>query len=375
MKSVRTLFLIFLLSIFGLSNGLTRVPINKDAEAIAKAFPNFNPKSNKGKAEGDMKRLIAMIAKTNRDSLSSNTALLKKAMDFKDDIGDQQKSVSCGSLLRAWETAYALGAISEDHQFTGRATKGRYVGEKLVFENIVPEESLKGVSGYIGNLRLVPDSRARKKGDPVSGRDLGLVKGLQKVMHEAKSYAAMKEIQKSKVGKMAYNPGEEGARYEAEKAAAGDAVKQPPALRLVGQKLSSPAKYNGNRYRVRFEVSNLSRHPTEVVLEYVIVGYTDNDNILYEMKRHKETLKLRRSQVHEIELWTPNVSVFSKPLEVFDPEKSTKVYYRGYMITAQFDGKTIKTHASGRRLSDVVSGADSTAVPNILGLGKKKKKK
>lgn len=330
--------------------------INLHAETIAKAVPKFNPQGNRATAEEQMKQLIHLIAKTNRDNLSSNSSLVRTAMDFRKDIGEHQRTISMGAIVKAWDTAHAYGAISGGHHFYGQATKGRFAGEELVFENIVPPGKLPECKGYIGNLRLVPASQAWKQGTPIDKKDEAYANGLKQVIHEATNLAKMREIQKSKVGHLALSKEEVERRWQAQVAATGDAYKQPPNLRLHAQKMGTPSKLNGNRYKLRVEVTNISRHPTEVEIVSTIVGYSENDNKIYELRRDKRVLKLRRSQVDAYLIQTPNVNVFKKPLIKFDPKRSQKVIYRGHTIVAKFDGEVIGTLGSDARLAQVASG-------------------
>ena len=155
------------------------------------------------------------------------------------------------------------------------------------------------------------------------------------------------------------------AKYDAEVKLAGDLVNQPPALRMEAQRMSTPSKGNGNRYQVKFKIYNLSRHPTEIELGYKIVGYTDNGNLLYEMSRGQQVLKLRRNESKEIDVWTPNVGRFKKPLQKYDPKKSTKVSYRGSIMTAKFKGKLINSFGSDGRMQRIASGENPASIPKI----------
>ncbi|MDF1753363.1 MAG: hypothetical protein P1U89_11345 [Verrucomicrobiales bacterium] len=338
-------------------------PVNKAAEGLAKAIPVYKKGGSRQAAEKQMILLIHLLSASNRDSVSSNSALIKKAMDFREDIGAQQRTTTVGAVLKAWETAYVYGAINNNH-FTGRATKGRYRGETLIFENIVPQEMLPECEGYIGNLRVVPKSLARKSGDSIDRRDRAYAIGLRQVMHEAKTRAAMLEIEKSKVGHLGLTESDYEARWRAEVAETGDAYTQPPNLQLVGQRLSSPSKMNGNCYVLRVEVTNLSRHPTEVEIHSSIVGYTDNENKIYEMRKDSRTVKMRRSEVREYEVRTPNVSAFKAALKGFDPKKSQKVIYRGYTVVAKFGDEVIGSTGSDGRMMRVASGEYSA--PDVI---------
>ena len=342
-------------------------PINQDAKAIARAFPNSPLEGgNIEKAVAQMRKVLSELAKTNRQSRSSLRAVMTKAFDFRDDIGPNQQLATMNAVLNAWETAYAYGAFDEEKRYTGHGTKGRYQGQELIFENIVPREVAPEFAGYIGNLRIVPVALARKKGDAPTSRELGYLEELRDLRKEYLTKQKLLAYENRKpIPKLALSAEEAEKRYQKEVEKAGELIHREPSLRILGQKMSSPSKMSRNRYQVRFEVTNISRHPTEVELECRIVGYTDNENLLYEMKSIKKTLKLRSSQVESFSLWTDNVKRFIGPLKKYDPEKSTKVYYRGYTIIARFKGKVIAAKGSDGRLQRIVSGEKPTPIPKI----------
>ncbi|MDF1816667.1 MAG: hypothetical protein P1V20_30975 [Verrucomicrobiales bacterium] len=345
-------------------------PVNVDAKNIAKAIPVYNPKMTKNAAENQMRQLIHLLAKTNRDSVSSNSALIDKAMDFRDDIGAQQKITTTGSILKAWEIAFDYGAI-RNNQFTGFVTRGRYEGEQLIFENIVPKDILPNCDSYIGNLRLVPKSQARKQSTPLDERDKAYATGLQQVMIEAKNHAEMLDRHVSKVGHLALSPKQHEERWLAEVAATGDLYKQLPNLQIVGQRMGTPSKANGFRNIVRVEVTNMSRHPTLIEIESTIVGYTENKNKIYEMRKDRRFLKLRRSEVHEFVIKTPNINVFKPLLKKFDPGKSERVIYRGFTVVAKYDGELVAATGSDGRMARVATGehAEPAKITQVSRLG------
>lgn len=325
-------------------------PVNHDAKELAKAIPQYSPKVATKEAVEQMKNVIQLLTKSNRDSVSSNSALIKKALDFRPEIGAQQKSTTTGAILKAWEVAFDYGALGFDNSFTGTATKGRYKGERLVFENIVPGGKFPECAGYIGNLRLVPESMSRnRQRTPANRMDEAYIIGLKQIVHEAKNHADM-------LRPLSMSLEEYEKRWQAEAKATGEAYKFPPNLKLHGQRMSSPSVINDYKHILRVEITNTSRHPTEVVIESSIVGYTQNGNKTYEMRKDIRKIKLRRSEVHEYVIKTPSVDVFKEPLKKFDPKKSQRVSYRGYTIIAKFNGEVVATKGSDGRMDRVATG-------------------
>ena len=267
--------------------------------------------------------------------------------------GPAEEAVTKVSILNAWEEANSHGAINEKHQFTGQATRGRYSGQRLVFENIVPAAMAPEFAGYAGNVRLVPQSQLRKEEAPLSIRDQSYVRALQGVKREIDSTQKMLAMRNKKPlalpnrsqNATGLDMREAEARYARAVEAAGDAVNQPPAIRLKGQRLSTPSKLNGGRYRVLFEASNLSRHPTEIEVEFTVVGEVEVDgaNPVYQMARVRETWKLRQAEVRQKEVWAA-----AKPRT-----------YRGYTVVARFRGQTVAAVGSDNALQQIAESGNA----------------
>lgn len=320
------------------------VPINKDAKAIGARFPKYNPKKgNVGSASREIGGMISAINKTGRNSSSSIRALLSKALDFREDIGSIQGAVSMAAILDAWETAADYGAFDRKGGISDRASRGRFEGEKLVWENIIPAKYAPEFAGYVGNVRLVPVDQKRDGEKPLDVRELAFLDQLKRIGAE--------HVNQQKIlSPIGLSKAEEEERYQQQVREAGDLVERTPGIRLEGQRLSSPSAINGHRHRLRFEVSNLSRHPTEIEVVSKIYGYTDNENILYEMATDSRKLKMRRGAVEVFEVFSKSEGSYRNMLKTLDPKKSTKVYYRGYTMVAKFRGEVVATHASDGRL-------------------------
>lgn len=346
--------------------------INKDAHELSQYLPNSKINGgNSAQAAEQMKRILGIVAKTNRNSRSTVRSLVNKAMDFRDDIGEYQKVVTTNSILNVWETAFLNGAMNAKTKvFTGRATRGRYQGQDLVFENIIPAKMAPEYAGYIGNIRLVPKETVRK-GDAISSREAGFAKELISVKREA-------EVTSKVVARENDNSAEEEKQkkeaemYAAEVASHGELVNNKPTLRLDARKTASATRSNGQRYAGSYRITNLSDHPTEVQATFRLLGVTDHKNLLYEMASVTTTVKLRKGEFYEDILQTANVTGFAPALEVFDPEKSKKVDFRGYVLSVKFKDEIIAFNTSGGRLERVGSG--ETSVPTIQSLMPKKKK-
>ncbi len=362
------------------SQGLSaKPPTNTDAKSIANKVPKFKPGGNEQTAQKQMAHMVQLLAGAGRRSASANTALVEKALDYRDDMGGREKLVSTSSIVRAWEAAYDYGAIV-DKKYTGRITKGRYEGEKLVWESIVPKEVYPEAVGYIGNIRLVPEPIARQEGASITGRDQAFANTLKGVLNEAAARHRMLELDRTSLaGLPKYHPKVAAKRQKDDEALwkqqieeVGDVSDKTPRVRLEGQRMSTPSKMNDHVYELRIEVSNTSGFPTEIEIESAIIGYTEKNNHLYDLKRHKQTVRLLRSQVFEYSITTPNVSVFRYKLQGIDPWPLIKgkiqpqpIIYRGYTIVARHKGEVIGAVGSDGRMAKVVTG-EYAAPANVL---------
>ncbi|NNE93792.1 MAG: hypothetical protein HKN23_19245 [Verrucomicrobiales bacterium] len=356
-----------LLLVAGLAHGQK---VDRNANLFSRQLKpaNFSKGSEKdlGRARGEIIKLIEQLERNNRTAKQSPDSLLSKAFEFKEDqIGPNQAMVTSTALLRNWKSASSMGLFSENGKFQDQVVSGRGTGKKVVFEYIVPPSVAPEYAKYIGNVRLVSPERARAKDAEPDQRDLAYLRSLQNVKREAEGRAKLKEMETSKaampkkdLNHLGMTKKEEEARYLNEVEAAGAAaLDRAPSIRVQGRLGARPSHMSKERYRVDFEIRNLSNHPTEIEITYWVLGFTDKENKIYIMEQKTEKAKLRAGQVNNLEIWTRPVNSFRKKAKALDNKKSDKVIYKGYIAIAKFKGKeVVGIAASDARLMAYATG-------------------
>ena len=347
--SFRVFGLVFLIPIMGFSQG----NVDKRAQQVARLLKpaSFGKGSEKdlGGIKKQLVRMIEELEKSQRTSHAAPESMISKAFQFRQkDIGRYQAAVSSRAYLNAWKTANSMGLFDDKGRYAGKIASGRGMGKEAVFEYIVPPKHAPEFAKYIGNVRLVTPDQARKEGDTVSVRDAEYLNSLKQVQSEAETRNRMLDREKSKVKMEEKNlnvvgqtDAQERALYEKAVKEAGDLVNQAPNIRVRGKLMSRPGHINQNRYRVDFELVNTVRHPTEVEVDFYMLGFTDKLNLIYVMKHENQKVKFRSGQVRKYEFWSKPVNQYVKPVYLLDQKKSKKISYKGYIAIVKFRDKGI----------------------------------
>ena len=97
---------------------------------------------------------------------------------------------------------------------------------------------------------------------------------------------------------------------------------------------ATPSQMNGHRWRVGCEVTNLSKHPTEVTVEVWVIGMTAEKRAHYVMTRKTENMKLRGSETRSFEVFTATEASYQKKADALDGVAGSGVRFRGCVIQA-----------------------------------------
>ena len=254
--------------------------INRSAQDLAKLLGPTPPaaKANPGDVNGLRQRMIAIIEKLEASSRGNGPgpeSLLAKAYEFRDDIAPVEQLLTTNAILNAWREAEARGLFNEIGKYNGTITKGRGEGQECSFELIVPADAYPPASNQLANLRLVPADARRNEGSALTVRETsyrGELEGL--IAEKARSQVMHKQENPEPTNDLGMNAAEVQKRWEREVAAAGEAAKDIPNIRLAGRVTGTPSHPTGQRWRVNVEVINSSPHPTEITLEVYLLGHT-----------------------------------------------------------------------------------------------------
>ena len=179
----------------------------------------------------------------------------------------------------------------------------------------------------------------------------------------AREKSTVDQMNKKSTGDLAkQKAAKDKALYDEAVAAAGDLVDRRPSIAIEGRLGSRPSHVSKNRYRADFEVMNRSRHPTEVEVDFYVLGFTDKLNEIYVMRHEKVKQQLRSSQERVHKLWTKDVNAYNlkvweldgKPMQ--GKRKLHKIIYKGYIAIAKFKGDPVGYAASDARLMNYATG-------------------
>jgi hypothetical protein len=280
--------------------------------------------------------IISAMESSSKTGGPDGTGLISKAFDFQPAVGSKQRMTMQRNLLQMWQEAKDLGCFNSKQQYTGMITRYSDAGSQAIFEYIVPLEVAPKFSRDISNVRLVAPSRGRFKTSADTARDLAFREQLRSIEQEI-------EEKKLSISKPTNNLGqtkEEAAKiFQEEMKRAGEAGKETPHIKLNGRLTQQPMKRNGYQWVYSIEMVNTSRHPTEITVEWWLVGDTELKHLNYLMAEGIERVPLRTMGTHQMLLKTKSKAHYDgraddlDGLAPKDPKRGkTEAKYRGAVI-------------------------------------------
>lgn len=290
----------------------------------AKASEEVKPGDFKA-AQERMIRILEFLEKHEGASGKRVQDLLINAFYIyeRDRFSGQRKMMTRGALLRNWEKARELGLFDKNGKFGRHISLGGEKGKIASFEYIVSAGKYPVFSTDLSNLRIVTPETKRKKGAGPSAWDLAYRTQLENIEDEV-LHGLPDELGRTSAENLAL--------WKGEVEIAGDEFKKAPNFGLSGKVTATPSGKSGNRWRVTFQTTNISRHPTQVTAEYYIFGIAEKGGKLYLLQKKSEELKARSSERREVEVWT-------------DP-RIMPLNLRGWVIRILHNGKEIAWEAS-----------------------------
>ncbi len=264
------------------------------------------------------------------------TGLISKAFDFQPAVGSKQRMTMQRNLLQIWQEARDLGCFNSKHQYTGMITRHSDAGSQAFFEYIVPLDVAPKFSRDISNVRLVAPSKGRFKTSADTARDLAFREQLRAIEQEIEE--KKRSITKP-TNKFGQTREEAGKIFQEEMKQAGEAGKQTPHIKLNGRLIQQPMKRNGYQWVYSVEMVNTSPHPTEITVEWWLVGDTELKHLNYLMAEGIERVPLRTMGTHQMLLKTKSKGHYDgraddlDGLAPTDPKRGkTEANYRGAVI-------------------------------------------
>lgn len=337
--------------------------MNRSAQDLARHLAPVPPavKANPGDLNVLRQRMITIIEKLEASSRGNGPgpeSLLSKAYDFRDDIAPVEQLLTTNAILDAWREAEGRGLFNEIGKYYGTITKGRGEGRECLFELIVPAEAYPPASNQLANVRLVPVEFRRTDPAKLNSREesyRGELEGL--IAEKVRSQAMHDQENPEATNALGKTADEVAKRWERDMAAAGEAAKEAPNIRLMGRVTGTPSHSTGQRWRVTIEVANLSPHPTEIALDTHLVGHTWKKRDYYLMVRTSQTLKLIANETRSLEFFTKPEGDYKKPADDHDglskdERARSSVRYRGFVAVARHGDKAVSFTGTDQRLAE-----------------------
>ena len=326
--------------------GLKAAPsskINRRAQAIAKLIAPVAPakkfdSGSLGKLEKQMSQAIELMEDSYRTSGPSPGSLLDKAFEFREDIAQVEEMILHHSLLNAWREANAAGLFDRLGKFSPKASQGRGVGDRFLFEYIIPGEVYPEASNQLSNIRLVRESEKRADSASLTPRETAFRNNLEKMISEKLEGIELANYNNGpKTNSLGQTDEQHSALWNKEMELAGEAANELPNLRVEGHVSATPTHATKDRWRVECDITNISRIPTEVKVEIWLLGYTEEKRIHYLMAKSEHQLKLRSGENRVFEVFTKSQRSYKQRADDADDlskkeRQRSKVKFRGYVI-------------------------------------------
>ena len=335
--------------------------LNRNAQALARVIapksPAKNADANSLTSLGEqMTKAVQILETSYRTNGPTPANLITKSLEFRNDIGPAERLVLTNTLLEAWRAANGMGLFDEHGEFVPVISKGRGVGEKSMFELIIPADVYPPISNQLANLRLIPLDQKRADGTPLTAREKATGAQLKAMIEERLERAKRAAFRKGpKTNDLGQTEKEQEKIWKAAMEEAGESAHAMPSLGLRGDMTASPSHMTGDRWRVAFEVTNSSQFPTEVKAEVWLIGYTEKERRYFVMINSTHDLKLRAGEVRNFDIHSKSRGSYKKRADEIDginakESRGTQVRYRGFMIKVTHETGLVEFTASDQKL-------------------------
>jgi len=370
------------LSIFA-ADGLAAPRTNQRAQSLARQLGPSSINANSGTAgdiEAIRKRAIPILETLELNYRTSGPApasLMENAYDLRKDVGPYERIVTGQMLLKAWKEASAMGLFDENRKFKARIGEGRFAGQSAVFEHVIPPEIYPAGSTHLANFRIVAPDRKREPGRELTAREKAFGSQLVKVVAEIEKGKTLAAIEKKMVKPKApptnavgQTMAEAKRRWQAEVEAAGEDFKKKPNVRIDGRVTATPSRMNKDRWRVSGEIRNLSPYPTEVTMNWWMVGITDKKRDHYIMAKGSQKMELRKGEAQDIILFSKSRGGYKKKADDHDglskqERARSRARMRGFILEVVHDTGQVSYFASDRHLEGYVDDRDNMSIGTL----------
>jgi hypothetical protein len=299
------------------------------------------------------KRLIPVLDLLQQSSRGNGPPprdLLSQAFALRDDVSTDYAHLAASVILEAWEAARWLGLFDDQDRFDGTIRKGADVGQKAVFQYIVPAQYVPEFSRSFCNIEIVEPGK-RRQSDDASKLSRRVIEFGNQLRANAKrdSFVKAPAGRQPAAGPTPGGPSDTGqdhdARWAKFRAADPDSARRVPSVVVRIQKMASPAKKSGGKYIFRLSVESRSSFPSEVNLKYFVVGKP--------RKNPKKPDAPLPDYCYMLEKSTTLKLLPGETVEISEACAPGKADYRGYFAVVKFGGNTITTASSDARMESL----------------------
>jgi len=218
---------------------------NKKAQALAKQLAPTPPAKNfrKENIAGLGKRMAAAIQVLENSQSTRGPApesLVATALSFRNDMGDYEKVMLTNALLTNWREANGRGLFDKHGNYQVEVSRGRGVGEKMMFELIVPGKIYPPGSNQLANVRLILADRRRTDEESITSRERAAMEQLKKMIEQKTNIADRKKWEAQKMNDLEQTKEQETTLLQKDMDAAGEAGKKLPSIRLFDFGIMQP---------------------------------------------------------------------------------------------------------------------------------------
>jgi len=302
------------------------------------------------------KRLIPVLnhlQQSNRGTGPPPRDLLNQAYAMRNDVSTDYVHLAVAAIVDAWEAARWLGLFDEKDRFDGTIRKGGEVGQKAVFQYIVPAKYVPEFSRSFCNIEIVSPAK-RRQSDEASALDQRVIAYGRLLREHAKrdgfvrTPAAKRPAPEAAPDDPKHTGDEHEDRWARLRAADPESAGRVPSVAVRIQKVAAPSRKSGGRYVFRVNLENRSSFPTEINFECLFMGKPKKDPKKPDAARDEYCYLLEKSTTFR--LLPGEAKEFG---EAFAPGNAS---YRGYATMVHFNGKTITTVASDARMEKLAEG-------------------
>lgn len=314
---------------------------NPAAQALAGQLKpqGLTPKGDAGGLNKVRDQIIKILNGMEQSSISNGPGareLLSTAYRFfRPDVGPSHQAAAVATLTEMWSEARGLGLFNEEHKFIDKITIGPDAGQPCVFEYIVPMSLAPSFSKDVANMRLVAPSRKREQKGEVTFKEQAYLSTLKAIEREVAGMKSVASIENGPKTNAVGQTAEQAKKiWSDEMKRNGEASDELPSISMRGRISGTPTKASGDKWVTQLEITNLSQHATEVVVECIFIGSTDKERQTYVMGEPKKKLQLRSGEVQKINFETPlREGDYKNRTDVFeqlskDERAKSHAYYR-----------------------------------------------